>query len=645
MNYVPKTDQDRTLLDSIRDLELQCRERVDLLEALRQSRQGFALEQGGGSEMHTPLARQREDGSPSSPGWIGDGTIPSLSYPELVQSPNLPSRPAARSQSSLDSVPSASIDRPSPAGRRSSSNKSPLSFFSSSNEKSPPPSTSPEKRTLLTTLRGKDSKYANSKKHSLSPRRLARPAPTTVASSSKAADLAADLAWNGVPYPPGGGEPSIPITKRRSNDIGGNYSERPRPNLAADAAATAIHKPADAGSHDAYLPPSKPAPKAKSRPENQVSRPVVKQGPTSVRNIKPGFDARTEGGGSGVPVRRPRMVPKSHPTTSSSGSRAGHSASENSLPSPASDDEFAYSPSGGPALNKTSSSTQDDNKPASLRSRNTPPSSDHLSSEEEESSSETPEERSIKQAMKRLPKGVDVPSARQILNEIVVRGDEVHWEDVAGLETAKKALKEAVVYPFLRPDLFMGLREPARGMLLFGPPGTGKTMLARAVATESHSTFFSVSASSLTSKWHGESEKLVRALFALAKTMAPSIIFVDEIDSLLSSRSTAGEGEASRRSKTEFLIQWSDLQRAAAGREQTDKDKKIGDPSRVLVLAATNMPWDIDEAARRRFVRRQYIPLPEDEVRKLQFQKLLSHQKHELTDSDIDELVKVTDGK
>lgn len=242
--------------------------------------------------------------------------------------------------------------------------------------------------------------------------------------------------------------------------------------------------------------------------------------------------------------------------------------------------------------------------------------------------------------MKRLPKGVDPATARQILNDIVVRGDEVHWDDVAGLEVAKKALKEAVVYPFLRPDLFSGLREPARGVLLFGPPGTGKTMLARAVATESKSTFFSVSASSLTSKWHGESEKLVRALFGLAKALAPSIIFVDEIDSLLSSRSSGTENEASRRSKTEFLIQWSDLQRAAVGRESKD-----GDASRVLVLAATNMPWDIDEAARRRFVRRQYIPLPEHDVREQQIRKLLSHQKHELSDADIEVLVRVTEGE
>lgn len=267
----------------------------------------------------------------------------------------------------------------------------------------------------------------------------------------------------------------------------------------------------------------------------------------------------------------------------------------------------------------------------------TPPSTDAESLEDEGTTSSS--EKKVAQVLKNLPKGLDENSAKQVLNEIVIKGDEVHWEDVAGLGAAKKALKEAVVYPFLRPDLFMGLREPARGMLLFGPPGTGKTMLARAVATESKSTFFAISASSLTSKWHGESEKLVRALFAMAKALAPSIIFVDEIDSLLSSRSGSSEHEASRRSKTEFLIQWSDLQRAAAG-----KDTTVGDASRVLVLAATNCPWDIDEAARRRFVRRQYIPLPEKETRDTQIRTLLGHQKHELNDDDIGRLVELTEG-
>jgi hypothetical protein len=110
-------------------------------------------------------------------------------------------------------------------------------------------------------------------------------------------------------------------------------------------------------------------------------------------------------------------------------------------------------------------------------------------------------EQRVQEALKNLPKSIDPTAAQQILNEIITHGDEVHWSDVAGLEGAKTALKEVVVYPFLRPDLFSGLREPARGMLLFGPPGTGKTMLARAVATESRSTFFSISASSLASKW------------------------------------------------------------------------------------------------------------------------------------------------
>ncbi|GME86753.1 unnamed protein product [Ambrosiozyma monospora] len=248
-------------------------------------------------------------------------------------------------------------------------------------------------------------------------------------------------------------------------------------------------------------------------------------------------------------------------------------------------------------------------------------------------SEETDEEKLIASC-----RGVDPQAARQILKEIVVNGDEVYWDDIAGLDAAKNSLKETVVYPFLRPDLFSGLREPARGMLLFGPPGTGKTMLARAVATESKSTFFSISASSLTSKYLGESEKLVRALFQLAKKMAPSIIFVDEIDSLLGSRSNDNENESSRRIKNEFLVQWSDLTKAAAGRDQGD------DLNRVLVLAATNLPWAIDEAARRRFVRRQYIPLPEKETRKVQLTKLLSHQKHTLNQKDFEELIDLTEG-
>ncbi|OLL22495.1 putative AAA domain-containing protein [Neolecta irregularis DAH-3] len=234
-------------------------------------------------------------------------------------------------------------------------------------------------------------------------------------------------------------------------------------------------------------------------------------------------------------------------------------------------------------------------------------------------------------------KGIDEELARTILNDILVRGEEIKWDDIAGLESSKTALKETVVYPFLRPDLFNGLREPAAGMLLFGPPGTGKTMLARAVATQAKSTFFQISASSLTSKYVGDSEKLVKALFLVARELSPSIIFVDEIDSILSSRRGGGnEHEASRRLKTEFLVQWSNLSSVVA--------HSSTETSRVLVLAATNLPWDIDDAAIRRFVRRQYIPLPEAQTREQQIRRLISRIPHNLFETDLSELVKLTEG-
>eukprot|EP01107_Rhizomastix_libera_P004982 TRINITY_DN18165_c0_g1_i1.p1 TRINITY_DN18165_c0_g1~~TRINITY_DN18165_c0_g1_i1.p1 ORF type:complete len:500 (-),score=144.75 TRINITY_DN18165_c0_g1_i1:38-1486(-) len=224
--------------------------------------------------------------------------------------------------------------------------------------------------------------------------------------------------------------------------------------------------------------------------------------------------------------------------------------------------------------------------------------------------------------------GVDKKCIESVLNEVIDHSPGVCFDDIGGLAQVKQALNEAVILPSLRPDIFNGLRAPAKGLLLFGPPGNGKTMVAKAVASESKSRFFSISASSLTSKWVGESEKLVRALFAVARYVQPSIIFIDEIDSILSARS-AEENEGSRRLKTEFLIQFDGV-----GSNSED---------RVLVMGATNRPQDIDEAARRRLAKRIYVPLPEPETRGMIIKKLLKGQ-HQLSPQGLRSVVDRTEG-
>ena len=215
-----------------------------------------------------------------------------------------------------------------------------------------------------------------------------------------------------------------------------------------------------------------------------------------------------------------------------------------------------------------------------------------------------------------------------ISQAILTEKPNVQWSDIAGLETAKESLKEAVILPVKFPHLFKGKRKPTTGILLYGPPGTGKSYLAKAVATEAQSTFFSISSSDLVSKWMGESEKLVKNLFHLAREKKPSIIFIDEIDALTSARSD-NESEASRRIKTELLVQMNGVGNDTQG---------------VLVLGATNIPWQLDSAIRRRFEKRIYIALPELGARCKMFELNVGDTPCTLKRKDYRVLGKMTEG-
>ncbi|KAJ3694570.1 hypothetical protein LUZ60_010050 [Juncus effusus] len=206
----------------------------------------------------------------------------------------------------------------------------------------------------------------------------------------------------------------------------------------------------------------------------------------------------------------------------------------------------------------------------------------------------------------------------------------VTFDDIGALNDIKESLEELVMLPLRRPDLFKGgLLKPCRGILLFGPPGTGKTMLAKAIANEAGASFINVSMSTVTSKWFGEDEKNIRALFTLAAKVSPTIIFVDEVDSMLGQRSRAGEHEAMRKIKNEFMTHWDGL---------------LTKPEQgILVLAATNRPFDLDEAIIRRFERRIMVGLPSLESRELILRTLLTK---ESVDEGLDykELATMTEG-
>jgi len=224
----------------------------------------------------------------------------------------------------------------------------------------------------------------------------------------------------------------------------------------------------------------------------------------------------------------------------------------------------------------------------------------------------------------------DTKRLREMLSDtIVIEAPDVSLKDVAGLEDVKETISEAIILPLKHPELFVGkARRPWKGILLYGPPGCGKTYLSKAVATEVNATFFNVSAANIVSKWLGESEKLVKALFDLARRSQPAIIFMDELDAVGTARSGEDVG-GERRMKTQLLVEIEGL-----GSKENE---------RILVLGATNLPWQLDPALLSRFEKKLYVPLPDKAARSAIFKIHL--EGIDLDPSvDLDELADLTEG-
>ncbi|KAL4426462.1 hypothetical protein ABPG74_004468 [Tetrahymena malaccensis] len=216
----------------------------------------------------------------------------------------------------------------------------------------------------------------------------------------------------------------------------------------------------------------------------------------------------------------------------------------------------------------------------------------------------------------------------QLKSCILTKKPPIKFKDIAGNDYAKKCIEENFILPSVLPNLFQGKPKPFNKILLYGPPGVGKTMICHAVCNELQATPFWVSLADITSKFIGESEKLLKMLFDLARENSPSIIIFDEMDSIGRKRN-GSESETERRIKTEFL-------------KQLDEINSLDE--RVYILATTNMPWELDVAVLRRFERRVLLPLPKKQARMEIFKNFAESKNHGLKQQDFDYLSDLTDG-
>ncbi|KAG5224442.1 peroxisomal ATPase pex [Salix suchowensis] len=239
---------------------------------------------------------------------------------------------------------------------------------------------------------------------------------------------------------------------------------------------------------------------------------------------------------------------------------------------------------------------------------------------------------SLEIAIVRLKEQETISEKPNFVSAVVAPGEiGVKFNDVGALEEVKKALNELVILPMRRPELYShgNLLRPCKGILLFGPPGTGKTLLAKALATEAGANFISITGSTLTSKWFGDAEKLTKALFSFASKLAPVIIFVDEIDSLLGARGGSFEHEATRRRRNEFMAAWDGL--------------RSKDSQRILILGATNRPFDLDDAVIRWLPRRIHVDLP-DAKNRMKILRIILNRENLESDFQFDKLANATEG-